>query len=918
MGNFGEFIVIRLPRLHVAQFIAALSAMVRSLILTSGSAQASSANEGPLHHLRHGRARRATGLRAASMKFTSTAKAVSALVTALVLSFVGLAVVALPASAHTGDLNATAACQADGTYLVTYTLTIAKTNLAGKTYWKVGSSTFEGTPTSNKGLGLVPVASQGAGTIILGTTTVPGNAKSAPWAYAYTTWTDNYALGSDGGDITLDGKCTAPVVPVAPGTPTAAPQTCTPTETGQAFTGGSVTLPADTSSIKYTISGGKTTGLAPHSYTVTATAQGTSVLAPSTGWVLNQAKTVATYTVVIKAADGCAVNPGPKITYGDWTGTPTCQNPSIYQTRDVFTAVYSWIKGGWVLGTPVKTGSETATKPTALSADQVKACHPKLPPTVTFGSQTCTVGDQGQPSLTGGQIVLGTAEGVSTKVMKDNVEVSSLTGLLPGTYVVVASLIDAANSSWGTLPTGWTLKDGTVSFSVTIGTADLAKCTVDRPTKDPLVVYGEYGGATPTCTTPSVVWTRTITTTTYAYVWNTKTRVWDEKATTTVTTDPVTQAHALTADQVKACHPMLPPTVTVGSQTCTVGDQGQPSLTGGQIVLGTSEGVSTTVKKDGAVVSDLTGLLPGTTYVVVASLIDAANSSWGTLPTGWTANEDGTVSFAVTIGAADLTQCTVDQPKALITYGDWMGAPTCDNTPIYQTRDVFAAVYSWVQGAWVPGTAVKTGSETATEPLALTADQLKACTMNLTLTKTVISDGPYYPGSQVTYQLTPRNDGPGNALAGWSVTDILPVGMTLVSISGDGYTCDTSLICTSSKALAAGATGTPITVVAQILQDEQPGTLKNVAYVSPAKGDVPETNPLVIPTLATDTSTSVTDNDAQAAIDVLAPQVEGIVLTLPNTGTPIPLTWLLGAVGIIAAGVILLGASRFNARGRKI
>jgi len=126
------------------------------------------------------------------------------------------------------------------------------------------------------------------------------------------------------------------------------------------------------------------------------------------------------------------------------------------------------------------------------------------------------------------------------------------------------------------------------------------------------------------------------------------------------------------------------------------------------------------------------------------------------------------------------------------------------------------------------------------------------------------------------------------------------------------------LICTSSHALAADATGTLITVVAQILEDEQPGTLKNVAYVSPAKGDVPETNPLVIPTLATDTSTSVTDNDAQAVIDVLPPQVEGIVITLPNTGTTIPLTWLLGAIGIVAAGVILLGASRFNARGRKI
>jgi uncharacterized repeat protein (TIGR01451 family) len=401
-------------------------------------------------------------------------------------------------------------------------------------------------------------------------------------------------------------------------------------------------------------------------------------------------------------------------------------------------------------------------------------------------------------------------------------------------------------------------------------------------------------------------------------VWNNTSWSWDGSSTTVTQTRTVT----LTADQVKACHPKLPPTVGFGSQTCTVGDQGQPSLTGGHIGLGTSTGVSTKVMKDNLVVSPLTGLLPGI-YTVVASLTDAGLSSWGTLPADWTLNGDGTVSSSVTIGAADLAQCTVDQPKAAITYGNWTGTPACENPSIYQTRDVFTAVYSWIQGEWVLGAPVKTGSETATEPMALTADQVKACTINLTLTKTVISVGDYYAGSEVIYQLAPHNGGPGDALAGWSVTDILPVGMTLVSISGDGYTCTTTdatkPVCTSSHALAADATGTLITVVAQILQDDQPATLKNVAYVSPVKGDVPETNLLVIPTLTTDTSKSATDNDAQASIVVASPQVQGesIVITLPNTGTTIPLTWLLGAIGIVAAGVILLGASRLNARGRR-
>jgi hypothetical protein len=162
----------------------------------------------------------------------------------------------------------------------------------------------------------------------------------------------------------------------------------------------------------------------------------------------------------------------------------------------------------------------------------------------------------------------------------------------------------------------------------------------------------------------------------------------------------------------------------------------------------------------------------------------------------------------------------------------------------------------------------------------------------------------------------PHNDGPVDALAGWYMTEVLPAGSTLVGLSGDGYTCYTNLVCISSTTLVAGADGNPITVVVQIPADLT-GQFKNVAYVSPAETEARETDPLVAPTIDTDTVSSLTDNDAQAVIGVLPPEPEGIVITLPNTGTTIPLTWLLGAVGIVAAGVILLGAARFNARGRK-
>jgi len=222
----------------------------------------------------------------------------------------------------------------------------------------------------------------------------------------------------------------------------------------------------------------------------------------------------------------------------------------------------------------------------------------------------------------------------------------------------------------------------------------------------------------------------------------------------------------------------------------------------------------------------------------------------------------------------------------------------------------------WTWQAPVITDPVTVDFDSATTDLVTVTNTISKDWLNLSLTKSVTSAGPYYGGANVTYKLVPHNDGPVDSLGGWSVTEVLPEGSTLVGLSGDGYACFTNLVCTSSTTLAAGADGNPITVVVQIPTDLT-GQFKSVAYVSPAENETTETNPLVVPTIDTDTVASATDNDTEAVIDVLPPESEGIVITLPNTGTTIPLTWLLAAIGIVAAGVILLGASRFNARGRK-
>ncbi len=188
--------------------------------------------------------------------------------------------------------------------------------------------------------------------------------------------------------------------------------------------------------------------------------------------------------------------------------------------------------------------------------------------------------------------------------------------------------------------------------------------------------------------------------------------------------------------------------------------------------------------------------------------------------------------------------------------------------------------------------------------------------LNLSITKKVTSTGPYYASGNVTYSLVPHNDGPVDALSGWSVTEVLPEGAVLIGLSGDGYVCLTNLVCTSSETLAAGADGKPITVIVQIPEGVT-GPFKNVAYVSPSPKEITETNPLVVPTISTDTKASPTDNDAEGVVTVSPPQEEGITITIPNTGATIPLTWFLGAIGLLAAGLILVGASRVGARSRK-
>lgn len=163
------------------------------------------------------------------------------------------------------------------------------------------------------------------------------------------------------------------------------------------------------------------------------------------------------------------------------------------------------------------------------------------------------------------------------------------------------------------------------------------------------------------------------------------------------------------------------------------------------------------------------------------------------------------------------------------------------------------------------------GSNSATTPDDPTIDA-GLVGMNLALAKTLNSAGPFRAGQTVSFTVTPSNTGVADALPGWSVTDLLPTGLSLMSASGAGYTC-VGAVCTSSAALSAGGAGTPI-IVSATVDAGFTGAANNVAYVSPVAGDVAETIPLGTPPVKDQNVTGTpTDNDAQAGLFVIAPAV---------------------------------------------
>lgn len=101
-------------------------------------------------------------------------------------------------------------------------------------------------------------------------------------------------------------------------------------------------------------------------------------------------------------------------------------------------------------------------------------------------------------------------------------------------------------------------------------------------------------------------------------------------------------------------------------------------------------------------------------------------------------------------------------------------------------------------------------------------------------------DGVAIPGSPITYTLAVRNEGPSQA-TGVTVTDPLPVGLALVSATGEGWTCTgtTTVACTLDSTLPPGESASAISVVANVLASAG-DSISNTATVN---GNEPDPTP---------------------------------------------------------------------------
>jgi uncharacterized repeat protein (TIGR01451 family) len=159
---------------------------------------------------------------------------------------------------------------------------------------------------------------------------------------------------------------------------------------------------------------------------------------------------------------------------------------------------------------------------------------------------------------------------------------------------------------------------------------------------------------------------------------------------------------------------------------------------------------------------------------------------------------------------------------------------------------------------------------------------------DLTITST--HSGSFIEGQSGAYTITVNNIGPGPTVGTVTVTDTLPAGLLALSMSGSGWTCNTSTVsCTRSSVLASNASYPAITLT--VLVGSAATSVTNVATVA-GGGELNTSNDTATdPTTIIQTvQVTVTTSPANLIVTVDGSSVSG-----PHT-----YTWYVGQQHTIA------------------
>jgi uncharacterized repeat protein (TIGR01451 family) len=249
------------------------------------------------------------------------------------------------------------------------------------------------------------------------------------------------------------------------------------------------------------------------------------------------------------------------------------------------------------------------------------------------------------------------------------------------------------------------------------------------------------------------------------------------------------------------------------------------------------------------------GPTPDPGPVTVADALPAGETFVSAVGTGWTCNASGQTVTCVLPGPYPVGQ---QSSIALTVLLGAAAVPTVTNT-------------ATVAGT---GTDPVPANNTSSDPTTVGPG------VNLSVTKTLVGT-TLTTGTNASWLITVHNAGPSPA-SGVTATDALPAGLSPVSASGDGWTCQVAAVihCAYGPDLPAGSDAT-VTVVTLVTATT--GAIANGAVVGSSTAEL-------------NTSTNVTTTPAMT---VAAPPTPPIAMTGIYVDRLLELAGLLIAVGLL-------------------